>query len=602
MYKYFKGIFLYLLIFLPVLIANVFLSEKTFFLENHAHIYRDTLDSGCPLYGWEYEEQQWRFYFTTEEPEELSLVIADVIKPFRVEWNGTEIFQYEESDGYQRLRHIALPLTEAGVKNEIVIRDLGYWSSYKFLLGQTDEMQRSYNLSNGFEMMALGIYFGILIHSLSLYSKKRTEKYLLLLSALASLALLSYASSYNLLPFPIVLSQPIRYLRNALSVLLCFHLCQVSLPKKWAWIFSYKGVIAYTALMMLLYYFDLPYLYDFLAYVLMIPSSVAVILGYRKKCIGCTPILIGTAVRESLRMYNYGYNYGMWTTSPFTIFFYLPQLWNVIFAIACMISIDWIFAEKFRQADDLTVVLEEKVAERTSALRKANEDIKDAQRKKDQMTTGIYHDLRNPIFIAQGSAEMLEVSGERNQRNLDTIRNRLAHLNHLTEELFLLAKLEDNAVTFDSFWINLYDLCASVSEGFSMEAERKGIKQILDIPADLQIVGDSYHIKKVIENLYTNAIHFTEAGSIELSGWQEGDRVYLLVADTGCGIESEVLPHIFDRYYHKDKSSSGLGLYIVYQIVNAHGGRIEVESEVGKGTSIQLCFVIPNENVIDEIV
>lgn len=595
MYKYFKGLFLYLIMFFAVMIVTIFWSKNTYFLENHAHIQGDMLDLGCPLYGWEYADQEWRFYFTTEGEEELSLIIADVIKPFRVEWNGEEIFQYEESDGYQRLRHIELPRTEGGKKNEIVIKELQYWSSYKFLLGQTGEMEKNYNLSNGFEMMALGIYVGILIHSLALYWKKRSEKYLLLLAGLASLALLSYASSYNLLPIPVVLSQPIRYLRNALSVLLCFRLCQWSLPKKWAWILSYKGVFIYTGIMLLLYFFDLPYLYDFFAYVLVIPSSVAVIHGYRTRCIGCAPLLVGTAIREALRIYNYGYNYGLWTTSPFAIFFYLPQLWNVIFAIACMLSIDWIFAEKFRQADDLTVVLEEKVVARTKELQQANEDIKDAQRKKDQMTTGIYHDLRNPIFIAQGSAEMLEVSGERNQRNLDTIRNRLTHLNHLTEELFLLAKLEDNAVTFDSFWINLHELCASVAQGFAMEAERKGIRQILDIPSDLQIVGDSYHIKKVIENLYTNAIHFTENGSIQLSGWREGNRVTIHLADTGCGIEPEVLPHIFDRYYHKDKSSSGLGLYIVYQIVHAHGGQIEVESEIGKGTSFWLYFEIPDE-------
>jgi signal transduction histidine kinase len=94
----------------------------------------------------------------------------------------------------------------------------------------------------------------------------------------------------------------------------------------------------------------------------------------------------------------------------------------------------------------------------------------------------------------------------------------------------------------------------------------------------------------VIENLVANAIRFTEEGQIRIRGWEVENNVYLTVEDTGMGIAPEELPHIFDRYYHGEKSSSGLGLYIVYQIVTAHGGTIDVKSKPGEGTIFTICL------------
>lgn len=595
MHKYFRSAFLYLLIFLSLLLWNVHLSGQTLTLANGGALPADLNGESYVLKDWFFSDQEWQYTFSLVGATDLALVTADISKPFSVTLNGTCIFQNDSSSSYNRVRYISLPSHLLQKENQLKLHGLTYQTSYKFLLAQPESAKSNLNWAHIVEMTALGGYIAILIHSISLYMKKTSETYLLALAFLASLALCSYITNSQSLTFSFIQVQPIRYLRTSFSVVLCFQLCRLQPPKKWRWVLRWPGLLLFVGAMMSLNYFGLSSLYDPIVYGLSIPTSLAVIIGHARGNTGSIPLLVGTALRESLRIYNYCYNARWLTVSPYATYFYLPQLSNAIFAVACMISIDCIFAEKFQQADSLAVSLEQRVADRTSELESATKRLQEIQLQKDQMTTGIYHDLRNPIFIAQGSAEMLQVQGEKNLLCLETIRNRLAHLSHLTEELFLLSKLEDQAITFDRFNIPLHALTQNVLSGYALEAQQKGIRLLSQIPEDLQIVGDSYHIKKVIENLVNNAIHFTQQGQVVVSGSQSDSSVTLRISDTGCGIEQDALPHIFDRYYHREKASSGLGLFIVYQIVKAHGGSVSVESTPGQGSCFTLSFPKPEE-------
>jgi len=136
-------------------------------------------------------------------------------------------------------------------------------------------------------------------------------------------------------------------------------------------------------------------------------------------------------------------------------------------------------------------------------------------------------------------------------------------------------------------------------ESARVQAAEKGIALQAALPEDLPLVDvDPQRIGQVLGNLLNNAlVHTPSGGEIVVMARTKESEVEVSVRDTGEGIRSEDLPHIFDRFYRADKSrvqvasGTGLGLAIARQLVKAHGGRIEVESEVGRGT--QFTFALP---------
>jgi signal transduction histidine kinase len=131
------------------------------------------------------------------------------------------------------------------------------------------------------------------------------------------------------------------------------------------------------------------------------------------------------------------------------------------------------------------------------------------------------------------------------------------------------------------------------------QAETKGVSVSIDLPARLSPVNIDYNrISQVLHNLLENAIaHIAKEGTIMVTAKQEGSWVEVSVADTGEGIPAEDLPNIFERFYRVDKSraratgGSGLGLTIAKRLVEAQGGKIEVHSELGKGS--RFTFTLP---------
>jgi len=136
--------------------------------------------------------------------------------------------------------------------------------------------------------------------------------------------------------------------------------------------------------------------------------------------------------------------------------------------------------------------------------------------------------------------------------------------------------------------IDLTHFLTDIADSLRPLAENKHLILTCDLPASLIVSGDTDQLIRVIVNLLDNAIKYTEQGTITLSARENEDCALIEVADTGIGILSEHLPHIFQRLYTVDSARSsggaGLGLSIARQIVQAHGGRIEVQSTVGSGT------------------
>ncbi len=211
------------------------------------------------------------------------------------------------------------------------------------------------------------------------------------------------------------------------------------------------------------------------------------------------------------------------------------------------------------------------------------------------------HELRTPLAALRALAETL-LSGalkdsEAASRFVARIAEEVAALGRLVDDLTDLTRLESGQVSLRLAPESPRALLAEAAERARLEARRAGLSLHWEAPDDLPLVlADRARILQVLANLVNNALRFTpRGGEVHLSAVQEGDVVRFSVHDTGIGIPKEHLPRIFERFYKVDaarqQGGTGLGLAIVKHIVEAHGGQVGVESEVGKGSTFW--FTLP---------
>ena len=230
--------------------------------------------------------------------------------------------------------------------------------------------------------------------------------------------------------------------------------------------------------------------------------------------------------------------------------------------------------------------LDARVAERTKELTAETEARK-------SMMLNIFHDLRSPLFAVSGGLETLESAPEALPALLPALRQRIEFLRRLTEDLFLAAKLEQKQILLNEDRAALNEEAAAVCAACRSEADQKGVELHVSADTPLPVWGDSVRLQQIIQNLVTNAIHYTPAGgSIHVDCRAEGETACVSVQDTGCGIAPEDQSAVFDRYFHttadKKHDSTGLGLTIAQELARLHHGEIALQSEVGKGSIFTL--------------
>ena len=262
------------------------------------------------------------------------------------------------------------------------------------------------------------------------------------------------------------------------------------------------------------------------------------------------------------------------------------RVYDLTFALGCLIYVCRRFAMQFDRAEQLTLELEQRVARRTQALQ--NET--DARK---SMMLNIFHDLRSPLFVVSSGLETLEAAPESLPTLLPILQQRVDFIRKLTEDLFLAAKLEQKQILLNEDRLLLNEVSAAVCEGCQAEAQQKKIQLLADLSASLPVWGDAIRLEQIVQNLLTNAIHYTPAGgTVQVTGSISGENVLLCVSDTGCGIAPEDQAAVFDRYFHTTAStkhdSTGLGLTIAQELAHLHHGEITLESAVGKGSRFTL--------------
>ncbi len=217
------------------------------------------------------------------------------------------------------------------------------------------------------------------------------------------------------------------------------------------------------------------------------------------------------------------------------------------------------------------------------------------------------HELRTPLTVVKLRAEALRNGALEEpavaEQFLSEIEIEVDRLSYMVNEMLDLSRLEAGLVSKQRSALNLGTLTSEVSEVFSIRAARAGIHLVQDIETDLpSVLGNEDQLRRLLYNLVENAIKYTPRdGHVDLQVRASGDRksVLLQVRDSGPGIAPEHLQHIFERFYRAEatrprytsSSGSGLGLAIAKTIVDGHGGKIGVSSQIGEGTTFWVRFL-----------
>jgi signal transduction histidine kinase len=219
----------------------------------------------------------------------------------------------------------------------------------------------------------------------------------------------------------------------------------------------------------------------------------------------------------------------------------------------------------------------------------------------------IAHDLRSPLMNISGAAEVMmngmfgDVNDEQ-KRWLEKILANSHSLVNLVSDFLDVAKLEAGYVELSQERVDLRDLIDRTVDNFLILAQKKEISLTMTVPASVPLVrGDQRRLEQVINNLVSNAINFTHpGGKIELGVAQSDDaQIRIWVKDNGVGIPHTVVAKLFEKYRQGSNATesghrgTGLGLVICKMVVQAHGGRIWVETEEGKGSVFSFCLPIP---------
>jgi len=225
-------------------------------------------------------------------------------------------------------------------------------------------------------------------------------------------------------------------------------------------------------------------------------------------------------------------------------------------------------------------------------LREDTERIKLFAEKQRQFFADITHEIRNPLHTISGSLEMLEMDGlpkEKRKKYHANAKKQVERISRLFKDLVTLQRYDSDESFIEKKEFDLSEIGTHMAEWYEEKAAAKGINLQVSTHS-CKAMGDPGKIEQVVDNLVSNAVKYTNGGSIKVDYYLNGEQVVVEVVDTGIGISEEHLDRLFDRFYRTDKARSrdkggtGLGLSVVKSILMAHGSDINVESKVGEGS------------------
>lgn len=254
-------------------------------------------------------------------------------------------------------------------------------------------------------------------------------------------------------------------------------------------------------------------------------------------------------------------------------------------------------AKALASANNKAVIFKSKgykeISELSSTLTYVSAELAKTEGLRRELIANVSHDLRTPLTLICGYAEMMrDLPGENNPENTQVIIDEAKRLTALVNDMLDLSKLQAGTQGLEVKTYNLTQNIKEIMKRYAAFTEQEGYHINFEYDEEVEIEGDELKISQVIYNLINNAINYTgNDKKVAVNQKIVDNKVRIEVSDTGEGISKENLPYIWDRYYKVDKThkraaiGTGLGLSIVRNILEAHGARYGVESELNKGST-----------------
>ena len=325
--------------------------------------------------------------------------------------------------------------------------------------------------------------------------------------------------------------------------------------------------------------------------------------------VSCTTILFATILAKTTSFELTSANIGTAAKATFLNVLLLSVLFTVIDAVRRKLTTERItkqiadaankmvqgdFTMRIARANQLGT--DEKFNEIIDCFNTMAEELSGVETLRTDFIANVSHELKTPLAVIQNYASMLQnpaIEDEKQVEYAKNIVNASKRLTDLITNILKLNKLENQQIYPET---TVYDLGEQICEcmlNFEEVWEKKNLELDVKMEEDIHIKADAELMTLVWNNLFSNAVKFTEPGgkiTIELK--KEEGKVLVTVADTGCGIAPEVGQHIFEKFYQGDTShavqGNGLGLALVKRVIDITGGEISVQSKLGEGTTFKV--------------
>lgn len=236
-------------------------------------------------------------------------------------------------------------------------------------------------------------------------------------------------------------------------------------------------------------------------------------------------------------------------------------------------------------------VFTSELSEFSKALKILQTKLREQERVRKKVSSEVSHELRTPISVIRSQLEAIQdgiLPADRDRiegliKQVDKLSELVSKVRNLTEIIATELKFEP---------VNLKKILNEVCNGMKRLFVEKGIDLLCDVDRDIWINGNSEKLFMAFRNILDNSLKYTESGVVKVELSEKNDEVMISISDTGVGISQEDLPYVTERFYRANTSveGSGLGLALVKEVVELHGGKIEIKSELGKGTTVTLSF------------
>ena len=216
---------------------------------------------------------------------------------------------------------------------------------------------------------------------------------------------------------------------------------------------------------------------------------------------------------------------------------------------------------------------------------------------KEQVFRSVAHDLRAPLLGLQGYLYILQsgkASPQEQKEYLEQMSQAARNLSSLLEDVLDVSRVQAGMMNPHKESVDIPALLKNVTDTLAPTAQEKGLELTFQAEAD-RLPADPKLLQRVVMNLVSNAVKFTDKGYVRVRAWQDEKAYYIAVADSGIGISEAEQKGLFQKYHQvrSDRPGYGLGLFISRKIVQAHGGTLEVSSRPGQGSTFTV--TLPKE-------